>query len=280
MEKEYAILRLKDIHADEEFNCRGSITPLDVIDLAKDMQQRGQLQPILVTKYSPEDADKFGFKYRLIAGFRRYMAMKVNNSKDIDTVILLGKLSEADALYLNLSENVQRKDLNIMQEALALKKLKVFGITEHAAAEKLGKSRGWIQVRYMLLALPESVQEQVAAGFIGQSGIRDLYAVNRTSGNDKCVETAVNLKKVKIANLNKPRMKKKDINKNNPTIKKMRTRVEIFEMQDHIFDALGNGLFTRCLAWASGEICDNELFESIKEEAIILDVPYSPPDSL
>lgn len=271
---------LSEIHYDPDFNCRGKIDPIDVIDLAKDIRQRGQLQAVLLSPYNEEEQAKTGFKFRLIAGYRRYTAHQVlSQGKDgderflsIDAVIREDMRDEAEARFLNLAENIQRKDLNIVQEARALSKLESLGITEHDAAERLGKSRGWVQVRYMLLRLPEDIQNEVAAGMITQTQIRDLYSVYNTAGVDATYEAVKKLKDAKAAGRKGARVKpkKKDA-------KRVRKRVELFEMQDHLRRQFGNGPLTVLLAWCAGEIDDSELHATMRGKASDMDIPYQMP---
>ena len=271
-------VRLKDIHMDEDFNCRGTIVPLDVVDLVKDIEQHGLIQPILVQEYDEAKKLETGCKYRLLAGFRRTTAHKVLVKNDIKWNIIAAVLhtpvSESEAYILNLSENIQRKDLTILQEARAVAKLEQLGVTESDCAYKLGMSRGWVQLRYMLLRLPSEVQEEVAAGFINQTQIRELYSIYKTAGKESCFNATRQLKDAKIKGRKNATV---NPNKKNKDAKRQRKRGEIQEMLEHIFDAVGSGFHARCLAWASGEISDNELYMSIKAFAIKEGKNYSIP---
>lgn len=269
---------LADIHYDEEFNCRGAIRPIDVIDLAKDIKQRGQLQAVLVAPYTDQQQAETGKKYRLIAGYRRYTAHKILCKDDpqfnsIDAVVRNDMQDEAEARFLNLAENIQRKDLNIAQEAKALSKLEMLGVTEADAADRLGKSRGWVQVRYMLLRLPEDIQNEVAAGMITQTNIRDLYSIYTTSGVEDTYSAIRKLKDDKAAGRKGTRVgppKKKDA-------KRLRKKNEIFDLQDHVRNNFGNGPITAVLAWCAGEITDEDLHLTLKGKAHDIGIPYRMP---
>ena len=109
---------MSEIFSDDEFNCRGRIIPLDVLDLAKSIKETKLQQPIAVQPFKhPTNPN---IKYRIIAGHRRFMAFVVNKSTTIPAIIRDG-LSELDARLLNLTENLKRQDLNMLQEA-SLKK--------------------------------------------------------------------------------------------------------------------------------------------------------------
>jgi ParB/RepB/Spo0J family partition protein len=243
------------IHYDQDFNCRGQIIPMDVIDLAKDIKQNGLLQAIVVSKYSKEKAEATGFSYLLIAGYRRFTAHRVLQLDTIECKIL-PEMSEVDARFMNLSENTQRTDLNILQEAKALLRLYELGVPEPEVAERLGKSRGWVQIRFILLKLPEEIQEECAAGILTHKQIRDVYTHYRADGKEAAYAIVRKLKDAKLKGGKTIRAQKKP----KPNAKRHRTRKEIFEMMEHIQESLGNGLYTRTLAWAAGEISDLELY--------------------
>jgi ParB family chromosome partitioning protein len=268
-------IALKDIHADAGFNCRGTITPADVADLANSIKADGLLQPVLVMRYSPEEVAKTGFPYKLLAGFRRLTAHKILQLDEIDCRIK-EHMDEAHACVLNLAENLKRSDLTIIQEARAIKRLYDLGYTEHVVAAAVQKSRSWVQVRFMLLELPSEVQEEVASGLIPQSVIRELYTVMTTVSRARCLEEAKEYKKAKLEG-KKPKIKKAaDDNR-----KKQRNVVEIQEMIDAILTSqIGECLGTRLLAWANGILSDGEIFGSIEKEAELLGVhfvrPYNP----
>ncbi len=254
---------LKDIDADDKFNCRGVISTFDVVDLARDIKEKGLLQPVIVTEGGRK-------KYRLIGGFRRYTAHVVNQAETIWATVM-PPMDEETATIMNLSENLNRQDLTIMQEANAMKRLKELGVSREDTAIRLGKTPGWVQVRFMLLDLPKEVQLEVEAGVIKQTDIRELFSICRSVGDKQCVDAAKKLKEAKARGV------KANIRPKSGTTKKIRMKIEINEMQDIMYEALGPGIGPRTLAWCGGEICDAELFDSIKEEADLLGRSFVKP---
>jgi ParB/RepB/Spo0J family partition protein len=253
---------LNKIFADDEFNCRGVIAPIDVVNLAKDIEQNGLIQPVVVCKLS-EPFD--GYEYKLIAGYRRFMAHKIIKKTHIEAINKTEMLDEKKARLFNLSENLQRQDLNILQEATAIKRLHELGMSIEYIAKELSKSFGWVQVRVYLLKLPLAIQNEISQGYIAQLQIRDLYTIYESHGEKEAIEATKQLKEAKARGEAGVRLKVKNAKVKNT--KRIRSRGEILNMLYHIQDVIGNGLHTRCLAWTAGEISDKDLFVDLKRMA-------------
>ena len=268
---------LEEIHADADFNCRGDILPIDVHELALDIKERGLLQPVIVSPYTEAQEGILGYKYRLIAGFRRFVAHRVIQKSRILSIIRPDMVDEAEARLLNLTENTQRKDLNILQEARALTGLRALGVNEFDIAKRLGKSRGWVQVRCLLLKLPEEVHQEAAAGLIKQTQIRDLYSIYLKDGKDTMFEA---IKRIKTAGVRGKKVPTLNPNKTNVNVKRQRTRIEMFQMIERMLENDMGGLQTRALAWASGEITTAEFFKDMEKYAEEKGDIYIAPSTL
>lgn len=261
----------KDIFADEEFNCRGIIDPTSVIELAKDIKQYGLQQPILV-----EFWDKVpGKKYRILAGYRRYKAHQLFKLRSIRALVK-PTMSDLEARILNLSENLQREDLNMKQEAHAIKAFVDRGWSEEQIAQRIGKSRGWVQVRRMLLDLPEEIQDEAAAGMLTQQQIRDCYSMPSAEMQFNYVR---NVKDAKLLGKKRPVNKEKIIQKGQ-NLRKIRSREDMYEMQDFIREVFGNNFGTKVLAWASGTISDLDLHNYMSQMALREGKRYPFPEGL
>jgi ParB/RepB/Spo0J family partition protein len=254
-------LKVAEIHDDEDFNCRGIVAPIDVVSLAKDIEARGLQNPIQVQEYSPEDQKRTGYRWKLIAGFRRHMAHRVLKRETISCSVLTG-LTDVQARLLNFGENLNRQDLNILQEAKAIRNLLLAGMPQEEIAKQLNQSRGWVQVRFYVLTLPPEIQKEAAAGMLSQQQIRDLYTIKRPEDQYAAVREIKERKARGEKTVKVEKKKKIPVNMKMP-----RDRAAIFEMMDHIQGAIGNNFGTRCLAWSSGEISSLELFNDIKEIA-------------
>jgi ParB family chromosome partitioning protein len=265
---EIKYIPLKDIFADEDFNCRGRITPIDVVDLAKNIEEQGLIQPIIVQPWNGKTQH-----FRVVAGYRRYVAHVVNRAETIKCIIKEG-LSEDDARFLNLAENLNREDLNIMQEAKVIKGLLERGHTQEEIKTRLNCSRMWVQVRQYALALPGEIQAEIKNGWLKQEHILALYSLRNNP--ERQMEAAKEIKEKKQRG-ETVRVTGKSLKKDAKS-KMARNRKMIQNMMDHIFDSVGKASFgTRCLAWASGEISSEELYEDIKEEAEDVGRVYYPP---
>lgn len=253
-------LPVDEIFADEEFNCRGTINPISVMELSKSIKERGLLQPILVQPWDKTP----GKKYRIVMGYRRYKAHQILNKPTIQAIIRLG-LSDDDAVIMNLSENVQREDLTILQEAKSIEKLKMHGWSENQVADRVNKSRGWAQVRFMLLDLPVEIQEEAANNAINQQEIRDCWTVMNAEGLDAAYNMVREIKEAKIMGKKRPISVSKIMAKQKKNRKYPRTPEEILEMQTVIREKVGNGVITRILGWAAGEVDDLSAHQTLKE---------------
>lgn len=272
--QEYAIqeLPLSKILNDTEFNCRGVITPLDVKDLAEDIRDNGLQFPIAVQpRFDVPDLPE-EYDFRIIAGHRRYMAHKILKLETIPVMVRSG-LTEIEARLMNLSENLKRKELNIKQEADAVRHLRLLNLTQEDISKKLGQSRAWVQIRLHLLRLPDKIQEEAAAGFLNQAQIRQLHSMKTPERQYAAV------RKIKTAKLNGAKsisVEKKP--QENPDKTKRRTQKETQDLMA-IFASQGfYGLHLRCLAWVNGAISTRKLFGDIEVEAKKAGVKVTLPE--
>ena len=265
-------IKLTRIYNDSKFNCRGAILPMDVVDLAKDIEANGLQFPIAVQPAVDVDGDlPDGSDFRIVAGHRRYTAFKVLKRITIPAMIKTG-YSELKARLVNLSENLKRVDLNILQEARAVKRLRDFGMIQETIASTLGMSRGWVQVRFKLLDLPKDIQEVAAAGVLNQYQIRQISDLKEPARQYEAV------RRIKDARLSGE--KSIDVGKKpqeDPFKKKRQSKGSVQDMIDHMVKTIGYGLHTRVLAWANGEINSAELFFDIRSFAKENNLEYTIP---
>lgn len=274
VEQEYETIRLETskIYSDDTFNCRGQISPVSVADLASSIKEKGLQFPIAVqpagdvkTQMPP------GFDYRIIAGHRRFKACKILGWETVPAMVKTG-LSEVDARILNLSENLNRMDLNILQEALALKHLQEAGLPRDIVAKALNKSSGWVQVRFNLLTLPPEIQQEAAAGILNQFQIKSIYSLDTAEEQYAAVRK---IKEAKIRGEKPDPVGKKKVK--TATIAKERKKHEMVEMSELMAKSIGYGIHTRALAWASGHISSADLFRDIQKMCEAKGKIFIPP---
>jgi ParB family transcriptional regulator, chromosome partitioning protein len=265
-------LPVDEIWPDPDFNCRGSIAPIDVVDLAKDIESKGLQQPIVVQSL-PENhrMRSRGKNWKVVCGHRRHRAFQVLKRDTIPCVVN-NNLTDVQALLINLGENIHRKDLNILQEAQALQRLKNAGMPITEVATQLEKSTIWVRVRFILLELPVEIQTAAATGLISQQQLMEIYGERDP---EKRLEMARKIKEAKIRGEKAPNLKKDK--KRNIFKSKVRNVHDMEWMQDHIRESIGNNFGTRVLAWAMGVIPDLELFHDIKGIADKADIDYDIP---
>lgn len=263
---------IAEIVVNASFNCRGDILPLDVINLAKSIEEQGLQAPVLVAELNPTESAIFaGKKYKLISGFRRTKAHEILKKVTIDCIVR-PPIRDIDARLLNLSENLERENLNILQEANAVRSLRELQMSRDEIAERLHQSMGWVQIRGMLLDLPEDIQKEAAAGFVGQHAIRDLYSLRFK--RDELYEAVRIIKEKKFKGEKAIRIKPKS-----ETVLKKRRRdtTEMYQLICHILQHTGPNFGTRCLAWASGNITDLDIYQDIQKMCKEQNKPYAIP---
>ncbi len=139
-------------------------------ELAASIKEHGLLQPILVREYGEG-------RYQIIAGERRFRASKLAGLDEIPALIL--DKDDSAAAQIALIENIQREDLNPIEEALAYRSLaREYGMTQEELSERVGKSRSAIANTVRLLELPEEVITMVAARDLSAGHARTLLGLN------------------------------------------------------------------------------------------------------
>lgn len=153
-------------------NPRRNFSEAELDDLGASIRERGVLQPILV-RAIPGLADAF----EIIAGERRWRASQRAGLHDVPVIVV--EASDRDAMEMAIIENVQRSDLNAMEEAGGYERLMSdHGYTQNDLAKVIGKSRSHVANTLRLLKLPESVRLSVESGAISAGHARALLAVD------------------------------------------------------------------------------------------------------
>ncbi|GAB4257047.1 ParB/RepB/Spo0J family partition protein [Thermincola ferriacetica] len=140
-------------------------------ELAASIRQYGIIQPVIVRRLTNK-------KYELIAGERRWRAARLAGLDKIPAVIK--EVSDREITELALIENIQREDLNPIEEALAYRQLmEEFGLTQEELSKRVGKSRSFIANSVRLLNLPPEAQQMVQTGQLSAGHARALLVIER-----------------------------------------------------------------------------------------------------
>lgn len=139
-----------------------------LLELSESIKQFGLIQPILV-----QDRETY---YEIVAGERRWRASKLAGLKEVPVIIR--KFTEQEIVEISLIENIQREDLNPIEEALAYKRLHTeFNLKQEEVAERVSKSRTAVANSMRLLKLAENVQQMVIDGDLSTGHARAILAI-------------------------------------------------------------------------------------------------------
>jgi len=153
-----------------DFQPRGSLDEARLQELAQSIRANGLIQPIVVRKA--------GDRFQIIAGERRWRAAKLAGLLRVPIVVRDVVPGEKSQLELALVENIQREDLNPIDEALAYKRLaEQFELTQEQIAAAVGKDRATIANHVRLLRLPDEVRTEVASGRLSMGHARALLSL-------------------------------------------------------------------------------------------------------
>ena len=153
-----------------KFQPRKNFNQDSLKELAESIKAQGIIQPILVRMTSNN-------QYEIIAGERRWQAAKIAKLDEVPVVVK--DISDSTALAMALIENIQREDLNVIEEARGIKRLiDEFNITHEAAAEAVGKSRAAVSNTLRLLSLCEHAQNALETNKIEMGHARAILSLS------------------------------------------------------------------------------------------------------
>ncbi|MBI5956334.1 MAG: ParB/RepB/Spo0J family partition protein [Chloroflexi bacterium] len=156
---------------------RQALNAVKLQELAASLREHGVIQPLVVTELEPvEDREPDAPRYQLIAGERRWQAARIAGLSTVPVIIK--EAPPEETLELALVENLQRADLNPLEEANAYRQLmEEFGLTQEIVAARVGRSRVAVANSLRLLSLPEEVKESLAGELISEGHARALLGL-------------------------------------------------------------------------------------------------------
>jgi len=173
---------LSQIEANSE-QPRKNFDDLSLAELTASVKEYGILQPIILSRE--------GERYIIIAGERRYRAAALAGLEKIPAIVK--NLENKEAALIALVENVQREDLNYLEEARAYKKLMDdFNLTQSEIAEKVSKQQSTISNKIRLLSLPENLQEQLISNRLTERHARALLKIKDDATRQKVINRVIN----------------------------------------------------------------------------------------
>jgi ParB family chromosome partitioning protein len=181
-----ASMKVSDLHAGK-YQPRKRFDDASLAELAASIKTQGIMQPIVVRKAAGPSGASSG-KCEIIAGERRFRAAQLAGLTEVPVIVK--DVDDKTALTLALIENLQRQDLNAIEEALGLQRLiSEFKFTHEQAADAVGKSRSAVTNLLRLLELAQPVQDRVVAGTLEMGHARALASLPK----DKQIMLAENI---------------------------------------------------------------------------------------
>ncbi|MBQ8062972.1 MAG: ParB/RepB/Spo0J family partition protein [Clostridia bacterium] len=241
---EASTLRLTQIEPNKE-QPRKTFDQKALQELAKSIEANGVLQPMLVRPM--EDGS-----YQLVAGERRWRASRMAGLTEVPVIIR--EMSDEQAMQISLIENLQREDLNPIEEAEGLQLLiSRYSLTQEEAASRVGRSRPAIANSIRLLGLPEEVRELTRNGDISAGHARALLALGNA---DEMVSAAAQIKKEELSVRDVERLvkDKQDAKKGKSRAKKAKARDSYYdEVELAMTEAIGRKVTVKLRPNAKGK---------------------------
>lgn len=198
-----------------------------IAELTESIRTHGIIQPLILRKCDDDC-------YIIVAGERRWRAAKMAGLNEVPAIIM--DLSEKDVLEISLIENIQRQDLNPIEEALAYKKLlNEFKLTQEDLSKRIGKSRTAITNTMRLLNLDSRVQQYIIEGIITEGHGRALLSIKDSELqyelSQKVIDENLSVRELekltrKLLENNNKRKEEKHSNELNPYYKEIKNQLQ------------------------------------------------------
>lgn len=218
-----------DLQANQ-YQPRRTFDPEKLGELAESIKENGVIQPIIVRR--------FNMAYEIVAGERRWRAARMAGLKTIPAVVR--EVDDLGMMELALIENIQRQDLNPLEEAQAYAKLlKAMDLTQEELALRIGKSRPLVANTLRLLNLPSKVQDMVARNEISFGHAKVIMGIEGATEQEGAAETvyAEDLSVRQLEDMLRRKIKKPDVPRG--TEKRAGRNRQIASLEDELKQELG-----------------------------------------
>ena len=201
------LLRLSQVHA-SRFQPRLNFPESKIQELAKSIKEKGVIQPIIVRAL---DNDNF----ELIAGERRLRALKYLGLAEVPAIVR--RVPDADVLEMSLIENIQRQELNAVEEGKAYRRLmQEFGLNQELIAERVGKDKSSVSNTLRILNLPEKIQDYLSKEFITFGHAKALLSLGdakrQLSFCEKIIKKGLSVRQAEFLTTSKSHPKSRRVN--------------------------------------------------------------------
>ena len=246
IQKEPNTLHLKQLKAGK-YQPRTRIEQEKLEELADSIAREGIMQPLLVRPITGEKE-----QYEIIAGERRFRAAKIAGLSEVP--VLVRDVSDQQAAVMALIENMQREDLNPLEEAKGIDRLiKEFSFTHEQAAESIGRSRSYTSNLLRLLNLSEPVQQLLLDGQIDMGHARALLSL--TAAEQILIANQVIAKQLSVRETERlvKQVLIQDSQSNQKGVAKERSR-DVVRLEDALSDYLGTKVSIKVNAKQKGQL--------------------------
>jgi ParB family chromosome partitioning protein len=229
-------LKLEQLQAGK-YQPRTRMDEGSLYELAESIKAQGIMQPILVRPLSSGTAPNGGVAYEIIAGERRFRAARLAGLREVP--VLVKAVPDESAAAMALIENIQREDLNPLEEAQGLKRLTdEFGLTHEQAAQAVGRSRSAASNLLRLLNLSAPVQNMLMAGDLDMGHARALLPLDGATQITTASEIAA--KKLSVREAEKLVAKHQGAARQAPLLRvKSDKSRDVLRLEEELADALG-----------------------------------------
>jgi ParB/RepB/Spo0J family partition protein len=260
--QETYLIPVDEILVDSDFNCRRVFTPQSVKELADSIESAGQLFfPITVQPIEDAGITSPGYRWRLIAGHRRYTAVTTFLKWGKINATIRRGLSSHEAQLLNLTENLERSQLNPLEEALSIERVFPKNTPARVIGKLLNRNSGWVKQRLNILGLPAVLKERVAAGRLS---LGDVDQIVQAPDENRQIKLADDLEKAKCG---PTRRRVRFIGDTHVRgLARRRTNTEVNAMISTMLSLGVTGLAPKFGAWCVGYITEQELEAEIFKE--------------
>lgn len=220
------LLKVSQVHA-SRFQPRLNFPESKIQELAKSIKEKGVIQPIIVRAL---DNDNF----ELIAGERRLRALKHLGLAEVPAIVR--RVPDADVLEMSLIENIQRQELNAIEEGKAYRRLmQEFGLNQESIAERVGKDKSSVSNTLRILNLPEKIQDYLSKEFISFGHAKALLSLGDAKRQiwfcEKIIKKGLSVRQAEFLTTSKSHPKSRRVN--------LSPNAEIKNLEEKLQHALG-----------------------------------------